>query len=83
MLAKEGWVHGGCACPARGPLRQETERGEEDAVEVDMGEARLVVNEPRSKARFPRTTGGFCCMGCCLLLCQSAAFTWNPAPCPG
>ena len=30
---------------------QEVERGEEDAVEVDMADARLVVNEPRSKAR--------------------------------
>ena len=32
-------------------MAQEVERGEEDAVEVDMAEARLVVNEPRSKAR--------------------------------
>ena len=32
-------------------VEQEVDRGEEDAVEVDMADARLVVNEPRSKAR--------------------------------
>ncbi|KAK9821120.1 hypothetical protein WJX81_000795 [Elliptochloris bilobata] len=37
------------------PLNQkEVERGEEDAVEVDMADARLVVNEPRSKVDLTR-----------------------------
>jgi hypothetical protein len=48
--------------------RQEVERGEEDAVEVDMGEARLVVNEPRAKVRPGRAVGGAVLDGDRLLL---------------
>ncbi len=49
--------------------RQEVERGEEDAVEVDMGEARLVVNEPRAKVR-PRRAGSGAAPGGDRLLLQ-------------
>jgi len=45
------------------------ERGEEDAVEVDMGEARLVVNEPRAKVR-PRRAGSGAAPGGDRLLLQ-------------